>query len=153
MQFFTIVVLAFLAVAAAFMPAGNMARYCNSTFFRDESSLLLTYQIILLNNFLISTRYYRRMIRSDLEMKSTGKVKFFDVQKGFGFITPTAGGEDVFVHQTAIHSRGFRSLAEGEDVEYEMVEDDKRGKKCAANVTGPGGDYVQGAPRNDDRNF
>lgn len=93
------------------------------------------------------------MIRSDLEMKSTGKVKFFDVSKGFGFITPNAGGDDVFVHQTAIHSRGFRSLAEGEEVEYEMVEDDKRGKKCAANVTGPGGDYVQGAPRNDDRNF
>jgi cold shock CspA family protein len=89
------------------------------------------------------------MMRSDLEMKATGKVKFFDSTKGFGFITPAAGGEDVFVHQSAIHSRGFRSLAEGEDVEYDMAEDDKRGKKFATNVTGPGGDYVQGAPRRD----
>ena len=88
-------------------------------------------------------------MRSDLEMKATGKVKFFDSTKGFGLITPAAGGEDVFVHQSAIHSRGFRSLAEGEDVEYDMAEDDKRGKKFATNVTGPGGDYVQGAPRRD----
>lgn len=85
--------------------------------------------------------------------KVTGTVKFFDSTKGFGFITPSGGGDDVFVHQTAIYSRGFRSLAEGEEVEFEIGEDDKRkGKKFAVNVTGPNGSFVQGAPRRE-RNF
>lgn len=81
-------------------------------------------------------------------MKVTGKVKFFDSVKGFGFITPDNGGEDVFVHQTAILSQGFRSLAEGEPVEFEVsVDVAKGGKKAASNVTGPNGAYVQGAER------
>lgn len=83
-----------------------------------------------------------------VEMKTTGKVKFFDVVKGYGFITPTDGGKDVFVHQTAIHSSGFRSLAVGESVEFE-VEEDNTGKRSASAVTGPNGDYVQGAPKPD----
>ena len=77
----------------------------------------------------------------------TGKVKFFDSVKGFGFITPDEGGEDVFVHQTAIFSQGFRSLAEGEEVEFEVGEDTSKGKKFATNVTGPNGSHVMGAPR------
>jgi len=80
-------------------------------------------------------------------MKQTGKVKFFDVTKGFGFITPAAGGEDVFVHQTAVYAQGFRSLAEGEDVEFDITDDKAKGKRFASNVTGPNGAYVQGAPR------
>ena len=80
-------------------------------------------------------------------MKQAGKVKFFDVTKGFGFITPNGGGEDVFVHQTAVYAQGFRSLAEGEDVEFDVAEDKGKGQKFAANVTGPNGAYVQGAPR------
>ena len=56
------------------------------------------------------------------------------------------GGGDVFVHQTQIYARGFRSLAEGEEVEYE-VELDESGRQRAISVTGPEGDYVQGAPR------
>lgn len=79
--------------------------------------------------------------------KETGTVKFFDSTKGFGFITPDNGGADIFVHQTSIHSKGFRSLADGEAVEFDVGDDQRTGKKVASNVTGPNGDFVRGAPR------
>ena len=79
------------------------------------------------------------------EGKQVGTVKWFNSEKGFGFVAPNAGGEDLFVHQSAIHSSGFRSLMEGEEVEFKIV--DERGKQKAIEVTGPGGEYVQGAPR------
>lgn len=53
---------------------------------------------------------------------ATGTVKFFNSEKGFGFITPEEGGNDVFVHYSAIQSQGFRSLDEGQRVEYEVGE-------------------------------
>lgn len=81
-----------------------------------------------------------------------GTVKFFDVVKGFGFIRPDDGSSDVFVHQTSIHADGFRSLAEGEPVEFTLEMDTKKGKTFASNVTGPDGKYVQGAPRQERRN-
>lgn len=49
-----------------------------------------------------------------------GKVKWFDERKGFGFIIPDDGGEDLFVHHTNISGQGFRSLTEGQEVEYEV---------------------------------
>ncbi len=52
---------------------------------------------------------------------ATGTVKWFNDAKGFGFITPDEGGEDLFCHHTAIQSSGFRTLAEGQRVEFEVA--------------------------------
>ena len=51
---------------------------------------------------------------------ATGVVKWFNDAKGFGFITPDGGGKDVFVHHTAIQADGFRTLAEGQKVEFDV---------------------------------
>ena len=54
-----------------------------------------------------------------------GKVKWFSDQKGYGFITPEDGGNEVFVHHTAIQGGGFRTLAENEPVEFELESGEK----------------------------
>ena len=64
--------------------------------------------------------------------RQTGTVKWFNDAKGFGFIT-TEGGEDAFVDSSAIQSRGFRSLSEGAEVEFDVIEGPKGLQ--AANVT------------------
>lgn len=58
-------------------------------------------------------------------MKTTGTVKWFNEAKGFGFITPEGGAKDCFVHHTAIQGQGFKTLGEGEKVEFEIVEGQK----------------------------
>ena len=58
-------------------------------------------------------------------MRTTGKVKWFDNAKGYGFITMEDGSKDCFVHHTAIDGSGFKSLEEGELVEFEVTEGEK----------------------------
>jgi CspA family cold shock protein len=67
-------------------------------------------------------------------MRITGTVKFYDPNKGFGFIQPEDGSKDVFVHATALERAGIRTLNEGDKVSFEL-EDDRRGRgKQAAQV-------------------
>ncbi|WP_443147247.1 cold-shock protein [Pedobacter sp. GR22-6] len=66
-------------------------------------------------------------------MRTTGKVKWFNSAKGFGFITPEDGGKDIFVHFSAISGDAFRELNEGDSVEFELNEG-KKGPE-AQNVT------------------
>jgi len=62
-----------------------------------------------------------------------GKVKWFNDAKGYGFITPDDGSDDCFVHHSAIEGAGFKSLAENDDVEFDIEKDDK-GRNRAGNV-------------------
>ncbi|HEV2897312.1 cold-shock protein [Mesorhizobium sp. AaZ16] len=62
---------------------------------------------------------------------STGTVKWFNATKGFGFIQPDDGGQDVFVHISAVERAGMRDIVEGQKLGYEMVRDAKSGKMSA----------------------
>merc|ERR1719384_1809606 len=72
-----------------------------------------------------------------------GVVKRFNAQKGFGFITCDDGSGDVFVHFSEVKAQGFKTLGEGEKVEFNVVIQDD-GRRKATNVTGPGGADVIG---------
>lgn len=61
---------------------------------------------------------------------ATGTVKWFNESKGYGFISPSEGGDDVFVHFSAIEGDGFKTLAEGQQVEFE-VQDSPKGPQAA----------------------
>jgi len=61
----------------------------------------------------------------------TGVVKWFNATKGFGFIEPEAGGQDVFVHVSAVERAGLRSLVEGQKIGYELLADQRSGKFSA----------------------
>ncbi len=63
---------------------------------------------------------------------ATGTVKWFNAQKGYGFIQPSSGGKDVFVHISAVERAGLGTLAEGQKVSYDIARD--RGKEAAANL-------------------
>jgi len=65
---------------------------------------------------------------------ATGTVKWFNPQKGFGFIQPSDGGKDVFVHISAVERSGMGTLTEGQQVSYELVTDRQRGKTSAENL-------------------
>jgi CspA family cold shock protein len=63
---------------------------------------------------------------------ASGTVKFFNTQKGFGFISPSDGGKDVFVHISAVQRAGLTTLMEGQKVSYDLVTE--RGKSAAGNL-------------------
>jgi cold shock protein len=65
---------------------------------------------------------------------NTGTVKWFNATKGYGFIQPDAGGQDVFVHISAVERAGLRGLNEGQKVSYEIVADRRSGKSSADNL-------------------
>ena len=65
---------------------------------------------------------------------ATGIVKWFNGQKGFGFIQPDDGGSDVFVHISAVERAGLSGLAEGQRVSYEIKVDTRRGKSSAEDL-------------------
>jgi CspA family cold shock protein len=65
---------------------------------------------------------------------NTGTVKFYNDQKGFGFIQPDDGGKDVFVHASALERAGMRGLVQGQKVSFDTAEDRRTGKTAVANI-------------------
>jgi CspA family cold shock protein len=66
---------------------------------------------------------------------TTGTVKWFNLQKGFGFIAPDDGGKDAFVHVSALERAGIDNLREGQKLRFELMSDQKSGKMAAENLS------------------
>lgn len=71
---------------------------------------------------------------SERWIMATGTVKWFNATKGFGFIQPDDGGQDAFVHISAVERAGLRELREGQKISYELVQDKRSGKTSADNL-------------------
>ena len=69
-----------------------------------------------------------------MQDQETGTVKWFNDQKGFGFISPDNGGNDVFVHISAVQKANMQTLQEGQKISYDLQRDPKKGKDSAANI-------------------
>jgi CspA family cold shock protein len=80
-----------------------------------------------------SRRLLHRLNIERLSM-NTGTVKWFNEQKGYGFIQPDNGSKDVFVHISAVERSGLRGLAEGQKISYEVEADRRSGKESAVNL-------------------
>ncbi|WP_378949774.1 cold-shock protein [Mesorhizobium sp. ANAO-SY3R2] len=65
---------------------------------------------------------------------ATGTVKFFNSTKGFGFIQPDSGEQDVFVHISAVERAGMRTIVEGQKLNFDVVRDNRSGKSAAENI-------------------
>ncbi len=79
-------------------------------------------------------RQSRQLHLERIRRMPSGTVKWFNGQKGFGFIQPAAGGPDVFVHISAVERAGMNGLNEGQKVGYELVQDKRTGKSSAGNL-------------------
>jgi cold shock protein len=79
-------------------------------------------------------RDHNTHVRKGWDPMSTGTVKWFNGQKGFGFIQPDDGGKDVFVHISAVERAGMQNLNEGQKISYEVVADRRTGKSSADNL-------------------
>jgi CspA family cold shock protein len=77
---------------------------------------------------------YADLKRKDYLFMDKGTVKWFNATKGYGFITPENGGQDIFVHISAVERAGLRELHEGQVVSYELIADRKTGKSSAGNL-------------------
>jgi CspA family cold shock protein len=83
---------------------------------------------------MVRERAFARLSEKTRQM-TTGTVKWFNGQKGFGFIQPNDGGSDVFVHISAVERAGLTGLAEGQKVSFEAKTDKMRGKTSAENLS------------------
>jgi cold shock protein len=72
--------------------------------------------------------------RKEQAIMATGTVKFFNAQKGYGFIVQDGGGPDVFVHISAVERAGMRTLNEGQKVSFDIEPDRRSGKSAASNL-------------------
>jgi CspA family cold shock protein len=72
--------------------------------------------------------------KQGLSTMATGTVKFFNADKGYGFITPEGGGPDVFLHISALEAAGLLSVAEGDRISFDAVMDQRKGKTNAQNI-------------------
>jgi CspA family cold shock protein len=90
----------------------------------------------ILSDDLITRPFLDRanMLIRKVTIMTTGTVKWFNAQKGFGFIQPDAGGNDVFVHISAVERAGLGSLNEGQKVSYELERDQRSGKMSAGQL-------------------
>ena len=82
-----------------------------------------------------ATPHAREFFLDQVRSMSTGTVKWFNSQKGFGFIQPDAGGADVFVHISAVERAGLATLNDGQKVNYELEKDARSGKMSAGQLS------------------
>ena len=82
--------------------------------------------------------YVHEHLQSKKGSPMTGTVKWFNSQKGYGFIQPDGGGKDTFVHISAVERAGLRMLSEGQKIEFDLVADQRSGKMSAENLRNVG---------------
>ena len=111
----------------------QMKTYLLADFFRKTAELCKNTSIIRVE---MDANSRPSNLRGSVQehIMSTGTVKWFNAQKGFGFIQPDDGGIDVFVHVSAVERAGLVGLAEGQQIAYEIVADRRTGKQSAGDL-------------------